>query len=228
MSQRETQNMDRAFLDWNPQVSVDHHGQPSQFFFPPAALPINPNLPQPATNDWLDKFGRANAQAFDQNKWDYYVRDIFDLFYPGYWDSFPSLNGAIGMTYETDGGGFKGLNWTRDDGTIVTLRSAIAKHFVASMTTLETVSKNRAQRLKDFYDFRRTAMQETGAEKLKRIVIVPDKDRVKAAELIEILQRAKIEVRVAGSNFSSNSAHTYLQADAPRIDTEFCCRKLRH
>jgi hypothetical protein len=35
------------------------------------------------------------------------------------------LNGAIGMTYETDGGGFKGLNWTRDDGTIVTFRSAI-------------------------------------------------------------------------------------------------------
>ena len=75
-------------------------------------------------------------QQFDARKWDYYVRDIFDLFYPGYWDTFPSLNGAIGMTYETDGGGFKGLRWTRDDGTIVTLRSAIAKHFVASMATL--------------------------------------------------------------------------------------------
>ena len=49
---------------------------------------------------------------------------------------YPSLNGAIGMTYETDGGGFKGLRWTRDDGTIVTFRSAIAKHYVASMTTL--------------------------------------------------------------------------------------------
>jgi hypothetical protein len=53
-------------------------------------LPINPNLPQPVTNNWLDTFGRANAQAFDRNKWDYYVRDIFDLFYPGYWDSFPA------------------------------------------------------------------------------------------------------------------------------------------
>ena len=121
VSQKETQNMMRAFFEWNPQVLVDHHGQPSQFFFPPAALPINPNLPQPVTNKWLDTFGRANAAAFDRNKWDYYVRDIFDLFYPGYWDSMPSLNGAIGMTYETDGGGFKGLRWTRDDGTIVTL-----------------------------------------------------------------------------------------------------------
>ncbi len=221
MSQKETQNMTRAFFDWNPQVSVDHHGQPSQFFFPPAALPINPNLPQPATNKWLDTFGRANAAAFDRNRWDYYVRDIFDLFYPGYWDSMPSLNGAIGMTYETDGGGFKGLRWTRDDGTIATLRSAIAKHFVASMTTLETVSKNKQTRLQDFYAFRRDGLNELSREKLKRIVIVPDKDRVKTAELIEILRRSKIEIKVANNSFSSATAHTYMQKNSPPSSKTF-------
>jgi hypothetical protein len=221
VSQKETQNMMRAFFEWNPQVVVDHHGQPSQFFFPPAALPINPNLPQPVTNKWLDTFGRANAQAFDRNRWDYYVRDIFDLFYPGYWDSMPSLNGAIGMTYETDGGGFKGLRWTRDDGTIVTLRSAIAKHFVASMTTLETVSRNKQARLADFYAFRRDAMNELAREKMKRIVITPDRDRVKAAELIEILRRSKIEVKVAGSSFSSKTAHDYMQKNAPAANRTF-------
>ncbi len=221
VSQKETQNMMRAFFEWNPQVLVDHHGQPSQFFFPPAALPINPNLPQPATNKWLDTFGRANAQAFDRNKWDYYVRDIFDLFYPGYWDSMPSLNGAIGMTYETDGGGFKGLRWTRDDGTIVTLRSAIAKHFVASMTTLETLSRTRQQRIQDFYAFRRDALSDLQREKMKRIVILPEKDRVKTAEMIEILRRSKIEVKVANSAFSSNTAHTYFQKDAPAASRTF-------
>ncbi|MGI8494913.1 MAG: M14 family zinc carboxypeptidase, partial [Pyrinomonadaceae bacterium] len=220
-TQKETQNMQRAFFEWNPQVSADHHGQPSQFFFPPAALPINPNLPQPTTNDWLDKFGRANANAFDSNKWDYYVRDIYDLFYPGYWDSFPALNGAIGMTYETDGGGFKGLRWTRDDGTIATLRSAIAKHFVASMTTLDTLAKNRRQRLQDFYDFRRTAMDETSREKLKRIVISPAKDAAKAADLIKVLQLARIEVKVANSSFTSNSAHSFMQSNAPSSTQNF-------
>lgn len=220
-TQKETRNMQKAFFEWNPQVLVDHHGQPSQFFFPPAALPINPNLPQPVTNKWLDIFGRANAKNFDANRWDYYVRDIFDLFYPGYWDSFPSLNGAIGMTYETDGGGFKGLRWTRDDGTIATLRSAIAKHYVASMTTLETVAKNRAARLQDFYDFRRTAMNELSGEKLKRIVILPGKDPVKTAEMMEILQRARIEIKVAGSSFNSSSAHSYAQKDAPKISQNF-------
>ncbi len=221
VSQVETKNMLKAFFEWNPQIVVDHHGQPSQFFFPPAALPINPNLPQPVTNKWMDIFGRANANAFDANKWDFYVRDIFDLFYPGYWDSYPALNGAIGMTYETDGGGFKGLRWTRDDGTIATLRSAIAKHFVASMTTLETVAKNRVARLQDFYDFRRNAIAEVNNEKLKRIVILPQRDPVKTAEMIEILQRAKIEIKVTDSSFNSANAHSYMQKDAPKFSQTF-------
>lgn len=214
-TQVETRNMQKAFFEWNPQIAVDHHGQPSQYHFPPAALPINPNLPQPVTNKWLDVFGRANAASFDANKWDYYVRDIFDLFYVGYWDSFPALNGATGMTYETDGGGFKGLRWTRDDGSIVTLRSAIAKHYVASMTTLETASKNRVARLGDYYDFRRKGMDELRGERMKRIVIDPSKDPVKTAEMIEILLRMKIEVNQANSAFTSSRTHAYELKDAP-------------
>jgi hypothetical protein len=215
VTQIETKNMQKAFFEWNPQIAVDHHGQPSQYHFPPAALPINPNLPQPATNKWLEVFGRANAAQFDAQKWDFYVRDIFDLFYVGYWDSFPALNGATGMTYETDGGGFKGLRWTRDDGSIATLRSAIAKHYVASLTTLETAAKNRAARLQDFYDFRRTGMSEAGTEKLKRIVIDPTRDRVKTAEMIENLQRMKIEVSIANSSFNSAAAHNYETKNSP-------------
>lgn len=220
-TQKETQNMMRAFQEWNPQVSADHHGQPSQFFFPPDALPINPNLPQPAFSKWNEMYGRANAKAFDANRWDYYVRDVFDAFYPGYWDMYPSLNGAIGMTYETDGGGFKGLRWLRDDGTIATLRSAIAKHFTASMTTLEVTAKNRIERLKDYYDFRAGGMADFAKSKMKRIVILPGKDPVKAAELIEILNRSKIEVKVADSAFTSASAHTYATANAPATSQTF-------
>lgn len=220
-TQIETQNMEKAFFDWNPQLAVDHHGQPSQYFFPPVALPINPNLPQPVTNKWMDIYGRANAPAFDSNRWDYYNRDIFDLFYVGYWDSMPSLTGAIGMTYETDGGGFKGINWMRDDGTIVTLRSAIAKHFVASMTTLETSAKNRQARLKDYYDFRVSAINEGKTERMKRIVIIPDKDRPKTAELIEHLQRLKVEINVATAQFNSITAHSYETKNAPAQSKNF-------
>ena len=70
-TQKETQNLMRAFHEWNPQVTADHHGQPSQFFFPPDSLPINPNLPLPVFTKWNEMYGRANAKAFDANRWDY-------------------------------------------------------------------------------------------------------------------------------------------------------------
>jgi hypothetical protein len=211
-TQIENRNLQCAYLDWNPQVSVDHHGQPSQFFFPPAALPVNPNLPQASTARWLAEFGRANSAQFDQRNWDYYVRDVYDLFYPGYWDSWPALNGATGMTYETDGGGTKGYNWRRDDDTIVTLRSGIAKHFIASLTTLETAARNRAARLQDYYEFRRSATEEGAHEQLKRFVIVPGSDPGRAAELVDALVRAGISVGVTREGFNSQSAHAYFGA----------------
>ena len=218
-SQVETRNVQRAYLEWNPQVFVDHHGQPSQFFFPPAAQPINPNLPADQTSKWLTTFGRANAAEFDQRQWDFYVRDVFDLFYPGYWDSWPSLNGATGMTYETDGGGFKGINWKRDDDTIVTLRSGIAKHFVASMTTLATASTNRAARLKDFYDFRKSGIEDGRTEQMKRIVLLPGKDPVKTADLVGILTRAGIEVYLTNAPFQTLRGHSYLGTGPPAART---------
>jgi hypothetical protein len=208
-TQIETRHMQRAYLQWNPQVLVDHHGQPSQYFFPPAALPINPNLPPEQTARWLNAFGKANAAQFDARNWDYYVRDVFDLFYPGYWDSWPSLNGATGMTYETDGGGEKGINWKRDDGTIVTLRSSIAKHYIASLTTLETASQNHTARLNDYYEFRRSAVEEGRTERLKRFIILPGKDPLRAAELVEVLLRAGVEVSQVQQSFRSTSAHDY-------------------
>ncbi len=209
-TQRETQNMQRAYREWNPQVFVDHHGQPSQYFFPPAALPINPNLPAQQTERWLSAFGRTNAREFDARGWLYYTRDIFDLFYPGYWDSFPALNGATGMTYETDGGGFKGLRYRREDDSIVTLRSAIAKHYVASLATLETAAANARARLADYYDFKRTALEEGSREQMRRIVILPGADPQRAAEIARILLRAGIEVRQAEAAFRSPRAHSYV------------------
>ncbi len=220
-TQKESRNMQKAFREWNPQLAVDHHGQTPQYFFPPASLPVNPNLPQPVTGKWEDRYGRANAAAFDANKWDYYVRDVFDAFYPGYWDMYPSLNGATGMTYETDGGGPLGLNWTRDDGTIVTFRSSIAKHYVASLTTLATNAKNKVERIKDFYDFRAKGMAEHTRAKMKRVVIDPTSDRVKAAEMVEVLRLSNIEVKVASSPFTSPTAHTYMEKNSRAVSKTF-------
>nr|MBA3319850.1 hypothetical protein [Pyrinomonadaceae bacterium] len=221
-SQLETRHMQRAYLEWNPQVLVDHHGQTTQYFFPPAALPINPNLPSAPTARWLSAFGRANAAQFDARQWDYYVRDVFDIFYPGYWDSWPSLNGATGMTFETDAGGPRGYNWRRDDDTIITFRTGIAKHFVASLSVVETAARNRAPRLGDYYEFKRGALEEGRTGRVKRFVILPGNDPARAGELVDILLRSGVEVGVAREAFQSARAHSYATAaNAPAQSRQF-------
>ena len=48
---------------------------------------------------------------FDEEGWLYFTDDIFDLLYPGYGDTYPMLNGGIGMTYEQGGSGAQDLEF---------------------------------------------------------------------------------------------------------------------
>jgi hypothetical protein len=220
ITQRETRALVAAMHRWRPQVFVDHHGQTEQMFFPPAALPVNASLPR-TTREWLERFGRGNAEAFDRHGWQYYVRDIFDLHYPGYWDSWPALNGAIGMTYETDAGGNKGLAWRREDGSIATLRGGIARHYTASFATVETAARHRAELLGDYYDFRASGIAEARAARRKRVVLLPGRDPRRALEVAEVLLRNEIEVRRASREFPSAVAHDYLWPGAPPARRSF-------
>jgi hypothetical protein len=220
ITQRETRAIVAAMHHWRPQVFVDHHGQTEQMYFAPPALPVNAALPR-ATLAWLERFGRANAEAFDRQGWQYYVRDIFDLHYPGYWDSWPALNGAIGMTYETDAGGNKGLAWRREDGSVATLAGGIARHFTASLATVATAAANREALLRDYYEFRATGMAEARTARRKRVVLLPDRDPARALELARVLLRHDVEVRRATRGFPSAAAHDYLRPRAPAARREF-------
>jgi Zinc carboxypeptidase len=217
LTQPETIATLRGVREWRPQVFVDHHGQVASYFFPPAAEPINKNLPLDKTKYWYDKFGRANAAAFDQYGWNYYVRHVFDIYYAGYMDSWSSLQGAIGMTYETDGGGPRSLAVKRDDDTILTFRQGIAKHFTASMATLETAAMNREAQLKDYYLFFKTGMDEGRTGQMKRVVLLPGRDPSRTFNLVRNLLLQGVEVSVAREGFRSASAHDYLGSKtAPR------------
>jgi hypothetical protein len=207
-TQREAQALVRAMLQWHPMVAVDQHGQTTNYFFPPAARPVNENLGAEA-GKWLTIFGRGNADAFDRYGWMYYVRDVFDLYGPFYWDTWPGLTGATGMTYETDGGGWKGIRWRREDGTILTFRDGIAKHYVSALATIQTAATHRAERVRDYLAFRQAAVNEGRTGRMKRVVLVPGQDPGRAAELAATLVRSGIEVRRAESPFASARAHAY-------------------
>lgn len=207
VSQAPVKAMLGAIMRWHPQVFVDHHSTTEQFFFPPPAAPVNENVPA-GTRRWYEQFGLGNAAAFDSYGWQYYSRDIFDLFYPGYFDAAPALHGATGMTYETDGG--KALKRRRDDNTVITFRDGIAHHVVASLATIETAARNREARLLDFYEFHRSAVEGARAARMKRVVVLPDHDPTAAALMATMLLRHGIEVTRLTEPLASTSAHRYL------------------
>jgi hypothetical protein len=210
LSQPESQAAARVFLEWHPQVLADHHGQTKEYFFPPPALPLNPNLPEKTTLKWLEIFGKSNASAFDKYEWPYFVRQMFDLFFPGYWDSWSSLHGATGMTYETDGGGLLGYRWLRSDGTLVTLRAGIAKHVTASLATVVVAAANRQARLRDYRDF----FEATLRELKRKFFLLPGKDPRVAAELVSLLIKQGIEVARTNTEVKLLKASDYF-GDAP-------------
>lgn len=207
-TQIEVQNLVRAMNRWHPMVAIDQHGQTSNYFFPPTADPLNPNLGADFEK-WMEIYGRGNAAAFDRYGWMYYSRDVFDFYGPFYWDSWPSLTGAIGMTYETDCGGWKGILWRREDGSLCSFRDGIAKHFVTSIATIETTAQRSAERVRDWHGFRRAAVEAGRTGRMKRVVLVPGNDPARAAELAATLLRSGIEVRRASQAFSSARAHAY-------------------
>ncbi|HEX6057796.1 MAG TPA: M14 family zinc carboxypeptidase [Gemmatimonadaceae bacterium] len=205
-TQREVRALVAAMLRWHPMVTADEHGYTTQYYMAPPAQPINEHLGAESAK-WFEIVGRANAAAFDARGWGYYVRDVFDAFYPGYWDVWPALTGATGMTYETDGG--PALLKRRDDGTLLSLRDGIAKHYVASLATLEGTTSRGRERVRDYLAFRQGAVAANRTSPLKRVVWVPGRDPRRAAELAGMLLRQGIEVRRTAAPFTASRAHAY-------------------
>lgn len=193
-TQQETRFRLAAYRQWEPQVYVDYHEMfpASTYFFPPAAEPINPLL-DPRTIGWLDVFGRGNAAAFDRQGWPYYKAEVFDLYYPGYGDSYPGFRGAVGMTYEVAGHGLAGIVLDRRDGTRLTLADRIAQHFTTSVATVRTAAENRVELLRTFAAARADATRRNGP------VYLWEADVPEAGALAELLDLHGIRVgRLAG------------------------------
>ena len=193
-SQRETQARVAAYREWHPQVFVDFHEMfyNSTYFFPPDAKPINANLPK-AVEDWLDIFGRANAAEFSKRGWAFFVAERFDLFYPGYGDSWPSLHGAIGMTYEMAGHGRAGTAIEREDGTILTLADRVERHYTTGITTVRTAAQHKNELLRYTYDAARA--QIDGGR--NTFLIVPGSPNFDP--LIAMLRRQDVRVDMLGA-----------------------------
>ena len=155
LTQIESQQRITLFNRWLPHVHVDFHeqGVDAPYYFAPAAEPFHEVI-----TDFQREFqvtvGKNHAKYFDAEGWFYFTKEIFDLLYPSYGDTFPTYNGSIGMTYEQGGSGRAGLGIQTGIGDTLTLSDRIAHHFTTGISTVE-ISSQHAERLntefKKFY-----------------------------------------------------------------------------
>jgi hypothetical protein len=204
LTQPEIRSQVKALLQWYPLVYVDLHemGSNSTYYFAPEAAPYNPHLTKSQTES-LEWFGRNNAKWFDKFGFDYFTREVFDAFYPGYGASWPCYYGAVAMTYEQASA--RGLKMRRLDDTEFHFRDTVRQHFTASISTIETASRYRGDLLKRFYDYRQSAIGEAGSEAVKEYILPRRGDTAAVDKLAALLTEHGIEVKRAAATFKSGT-----------------------
>ena len=193
LTQPETRGHVAAYLEWFPQIFVDLHemGGNSTYYFAPEAVPYNPHITA-AQRESLELFGRNNAKWFDRYGFLYFTREVYDAFYPGYGASWPLFHGSIATTYEQASA--RGLVFRRSDGTDLLFRDGVRHHFVASLSTAETVARERRRLLESFWQHRKSAVEEGRTEKVKAYVLANEGDRTAVRKAAGILGEHGIEV----------------------------------
>ena len=164
-TQTETRQRLVHYNRWMPHIHVDFHeqGVDEPYYFAPAAEPYHTYITT-WQRELQELIGQNHARYFDAQGWLFFTRQIFDLFYPGYGDTWPMFNGAIGMTYEQGGSGRAGLGIVTAEGDTLTLRDRIDHHFTTSLSTIEVAVQNRSRILSEFADyFDRASTMPTGS-----------------------------------------------------------------
>lgn len=200
LTQPETKGKVRELQKWFPLGFVDAHemGSDSTYYFAPEAVPYNPHL-VPHQRTSLDLFGKNNAKYFDQFGWDYFTREIYDAFYPGYGASWPAYQGAVSMTYEQASS--RGLKARRTNGDEFHYRETVQHHFITSMSSAEVISNNREMFLNNFYQYRQSAIDE--GKKEGSYIIPAQYDQAAIEKLAGILSYQGVEVKEAKEGFKA-------------------------
>lgn len=151
ITQQESQQRLKVYNQWMPHVHVDFHeqGYNNPYYFAPAAEPYH-GVITPWQREFQVTIGKNHAKYFDKEGWLYFTREVFDLYYPSYGDSYPTFNGAIGMTYEQAGGGAAGLSITTREGDPLTLKDRLQHHHTTGISTVEITAQHAARVITEF------------------------------------------------------------------------------
>ena len=143
LTQTESEQRLVHYNQWLPHVHVDFHEQGinKPYYFPPAAEPYH-EVVTLFQRSFQKTVGKNHTKYFDSKGWLHNSKEVFDLFYPSYGDTYPTFNGAVGMTYEQGGSGRAGLAVTTKLGDTLTLKERIEHHYTTGLSTLEVAAAN--------------------------------------------------------------------------------------
>ena len=198
-----------VYNQWLPQVHVDYHEQGinQPYYFAPAAQPYHEAITQ-WQRDFQVTIGKNHAKYFDKNGWLYFTKEIFDLFYPSYGDTYPVYNGAIGMTYEQGGGGTGGLGVETDEGDTLTLYDRAIHHYTTSLSTIEIASLNAATLVKEFRKFFNNGVAGTVGDYKTYIIKNNPQDEERIKALMDLLDKNGIQYGRGSGNGKGFNFHT--------------------
>lgn len=201
-TQIESQQRIKVYNQWMPHVHVDFHeqGHNNPYFFAPAAEPFHEVI-SPWQREFQTMIGRNNAKYFDEQGWLYFTKEVFDLYYPSYGDTYPTYSGAIGMTYEQAGGGFGGLSVVTEAGDPLTLKERLTHHHTTGLSTVEITAQNASRVVDEFEKYFKDNNHNPSAM-YKTYVIKAENNPDKLSQLANWLDTHKIKYGYASAGKS--------------------------
>ncbi|RTZ04927.1 hypothetical protein EKL98_08280 [Flavobacterium bomense] len=207
-TQPETQQRIALYNQWMPQVHTDVHemGYDSPYFFPPSAEPLHEYI-EKYQKDFHYTLGKNISKKFDAQNWMYNTGERFDLFYPSYGDTYPTYNGAVGMTMEQGGIG-AGRAVTMGNGITLTIQDRLTHHATAVLTVVESAAAQADVLLKGFRGFMNNS-RKTVKGNYKMYVM---KNNPKLVQMADLLKKNNVEFsyadasqKVSGFNYNTKT-----------------------
>ncbi|MCA0267745.1 MAG: M14 family metallopeptidase [Bacteroidetes bacterium] len=216
-TQAESRARVALYRRWMPHVHADYHeqGVDAPYYFAPAAEPYHA-----AITAWQrhaqTHIGQANATTFDDAGRLYFTRQVFDLLYPSYGDTWPLFNGSVGMTYEQGGGPRAGLAIETAIGDTLTLAYRIQNHVATSLNNVRIAARDRDDLVAQFRRYFATASD--GAP-FAAYVVRRSNGPARLAGLRRVLDHNGLRYAVASAR-TSGDGFDYRAGHAGRVTAE--------
>lgn len=190
------------YHEWYPNVVTDFHemGSQSTYFFEPMKDngSLNPIMPKENYEDLNTLFGNYFAKALDSIGSFYFTKEVFDGTYPGYGSSYPDLQGGLGLLFEQASS--RGHRQKTAFGEI-TFAFTIRNQYTSSITTVKAAVENKGYMRKYQQDFFKSALTNSGKEKVKGYSFGDERDQNRTKAFIDKLLLHKIDVYKSGNKF---------------------------